>query len=149
MKHAICRRWLANPNWCHSFFPHNFWSSYEYLYYLLSKWRFLCSFNGHIGPLGYVAYSNESGYHILSTLSNLFQAHVFFVLSMGASCLFGIQLKYIVQLRKSDLVRSIYMRGWSFRYKPVRMHATLQRCFGDVVASWDKTLVMWEEQLKF
>ena len=50
MKHAMSTKWLANPNRGHSHFPHDFWSSYEYLN-SLSKWRFFCSLNGHIVTL--------------------------------------------------------------------------------------------------
>jgi hypothetical protein len=41
----ICTRWLANPNWGRSHFPHDRWSSYGYLIHyqnedfkMLSKW---------------------------------------------------------------------------------------------------------------
>lgn len=41
------RRWLADPNHAHSYRPHNFRSTFELNF--LSKWRFLCSWSGHIG----------------------------------------------------------------------------------------------------
>ena len=31
MKHAVSSKWLANPSWGHSHFPHEFQRSYEYL----------------------------------------------------------------------------------------------------------------------
>ena len=31
VKFAISARWLANPNYTRSQFPHDFWSSYEYV----------------------------------------------------------------------------------------------------------------------
>ena len=48
MKHLISARWLANPNYACSHFPHDFWSSYGSPI-ILSKWRFLKSSTDHIG----------------------------------------------------------------------------------------------------
>ena len=46
----ISTRWLANPDWGHSHFPHYFWSSCDYLINLINfwKWKFSSSLNGHI-----------------------------------------------------------------------------------------------------
>ena len=46
MKRTISVRWLANPNRARNHFPHDFWSSYEYLIYwakilVLIKWSYL------------------------------------------------------------------------------------------------------------
>ena len=35
--HTISTKWLANPNRGYSRFPHDFWSSYEYLIYYQSE----------------------------------------------------------------------------------------------------------------
>ena len=42
---------LTNPNRVHSYLPHNFQTSYDYLMHYLEtwKWRFLCSLSGRVG----------------------------------------------------------------------------------------------------
>ena len=53
------------------------------MFYSLSKWRFLSSFNGHIlGPLHYLDYWTSNDSHIISTQSNLFHTHDAFLISV-------------------------------------------------------------------
>ena len=49
MNHNINTRWLTNLNWGCSHFLDDF-SELTWISHLLSKWGFLCSLNGHIGP---------------------------------------------------------------------------------------------------